>query len=262
MLTPTLYTDLGNLNITGNYTFAAGNYLVGSLNINGNSTVNVVGTVRIWFKNLNLAGVVGAGGTKPSQLQFFSRSDAGQVNINGNCKLSALVFAPNVPINDSGTHGIYGALVGSTVTLNGNVEVHYDEDLGTDCHEGGHEGDDGEGDGREHDLEISRAMNAPKNSSDLLGLPQGKDLIAVPNPSKGRTLAIFRLANPGNARLTLLNIAGQAVVRVQAHDLPAGQNVLPVDISHVAPGVYILTLEGDSDFGTKLLSTFKMAVIP
>ncbi len=249
MPTPAAYTDLGDLNINGNYTFAAGDYLVSSLNINGNPTVTVQGTVRIWFRALNLAGNVGAGATVPAKLQFFSRSDAWHVNINGNGKLTGIVFAPNIPVNHSGNGGVFGALVGSSVTLNGNVALHYDEDLGAGCGASGGVG-------------IARVGGEPKEGTTVGWLPLDKTLISVPNPSKGQATAVFRLPEGGEATLSLMNIAGELALRLRAHDLPAGENMLPLDLSHIAPGVYILVLEAKSEFGAQVLGHFKMAVVP
>jgi hypothetical protein len=249
MPTPSTYVDLGDLTINGNanYSFAAGDYLVNTLNVNGNPTINVSGTVRIWFRSLNLAGNVGAGASTPSQLQFYSRVDAQQANLNGTCKLTGVIFAPNIVINHSGNNGVYGALVGASVTLNGNVAVHYDEDLGSACSAGG--------------VSLAR-VGDPKVDFSTAWLPEGKPLIAVPNPSKGESLAVFKLPQSGDVTLTLLNIAGERALRIQSHGLSAGENNLPLDLSHVAPGVYILVLEGPSDFGPKVLAQFKMAVVP
>jgi hypothetical protein len=249
--TPLAYTDLGELNISGSqaYTFSAGNYLVDNLNVNGTPDIQVQGAVRIWFNGLNLAGSVAMQGSRPSQLCFFSRSTATQVNINGNCTFTGVIFAPNVPINHSGAGGVFGALVGSSVNMNGDVSVHFDQDL--ECG-GGSPGGGG--------VNIARAEDV-KQPSAVAWLPADKELIAVPNPSRDEALAVFRLPQAGTARLTLYDILGQAVQRASAADLPAGQNTMKIDTSKLPMGVYWLVLEGQSDFGLKFLGKFKMAVL-
>ncbi len=77
---------------------------------------------------------MGAGASKPAQLAFFSRSTAGQVNINGGpTNFVGVIYAPNIPVNLNGTGNYYGACVASRVVFNSTIAVHYDEDLGNGC---------------------------------------------------------------------------------------------------------------------------------
>jgi hypothetical protein len=124
---------LGDLNINGDYVFSAGDYVVGNLNINGNPKISTEGgLVRIWFNNVNLAGKVNVSGD-PGELWFFSRLGSQQFNINGNCTLFGVIYAPNITVIESGNGGHFGAVVGNQVILNGNTQLHYDEDLGASC---------------------------------------------------------------------------------------------------------------------------------
>lgn len=101
--------------------------------LSSSTTTTAGGTVRIWFNNVNLAGTVGAGSGDPGALWFFSRPSSQQFNINGNCTLFGVVYAPNITVIESGSGGHYGAVVGKQVILNGNVGLHFDERLGSGC---------------------------------------------------------------------------------------------------------------------------------
>lgn len=61
-------------------------------------------------------------------------SGYGSVTVTGNSSSAGLVYAPNASVTLSGANSAwYGALIGATVTMNGNgAAVHYDRRLATD----------------------------------------------------------------------------------------------------------------------------------
>lgn len=251
MPTPLAYTDLGDLNIDSDYTFTGGDYLVQNLNVNGTPKIRTQGgRVRIWFKGMNLAGSVGFSGS-PDDLWLFSLGNAWQVNINGSCQLTGVVFAPNIPINVSGSNGVFGALVGSTVTLNGGVAMHYDEMLGAAC-VGGNGGGGG--------LFASRVGDAPKQMR-IASIVGGKQLIIGPNPARSHATAYYRSGQAKRARLTLLTLNGDIVqtLVLQALGDQIGQAELPLD--GLANGVYWAVLQTDDGEGWMKKETFKLAVV-
>jgi hypothetical protein len=65
------------------------------------------------------------------QVQY---SGYGNITVTGNSQSGGLVYAPNAAVTLSGANSAwYGALIGATVTMNGNgAAVHYDRRLATD----------------------------------------------------------------------------------------------------------------------------------
>ena len=71
---------------------------------------------------------------RPENLIIFGRSTPGNqlITLGGNGAVQAAVYAPltEVVLNGGGTGGVwFGSVVGRTVTINGNYDFHYDEDL-------------------------------------------------------------------------------------------------------------------------------------
>ncbi|MBL9214651.1 MAG: hypothetical protein JNG83_04160 [Opitutaceae bacterium] len=59
-----------------------------------------------------------------------STSAAGQrLQVAGNGALKAVIYAPNAEVMINGNGDVMGAVVGRTITLNGNAAFHYDESL-------------------------------------------------------------------------------------------------------------------------------------
>jgi hypothetical protein len=242
--------NLGDLNINGNYNFSAGDYKIGTLNINGNPNVTTSGgLVRIWFNSINMAGTVGSASTPPGQLWFFSRSTATNCNINSNCTLYGVIFAPNVTVSDSATGGIFGAVVGSQVTLNGNASIHYDLRLGDGCSGGeqGHFAREPEG--------VSKAASADA------GLPSGTILLMVPNPSKDIIWTFYRLGAISKVRLLIFDVAGDNVLDLDMGEQPVGLNRHQINVERLADGAYIAALLVDTGSGWHSMARFKMAVL-
>jgi len=117
-------------------------YVTGDISFTGNAQLIVQPgvTAKIYF-----AGNVDVGGNgilntnnQPADLQLYGiQPPAGtskHVSLGGNGEIVAAVYAPNhdVTINGGGTDGhVFGSVVGSTVTMTGVTNLHYDEVLGT-----------------------------------------------------------------------------------------------------------------------------------
>src|SRR5262249_11367345 len=97
-------------------------------------------TAKIYFQgNVDVQGNgILNSNNQPSDLQLFGlqpiTTDDRHVSLGGNGQIVAAGYAPNpaVTINGGGTDGhVFGSVVGSTVTMNGVTNLHYDERLGT-----------------------------------------------------------------------------------------------------------------------------------
>src|SRR5256885_15003954 len=75
-------------------------------------------------------GSVANASLNPAYLQI-QYAGTGTINIHGGTTASAVVYAPNAPVTLNGANSAwYGALMVSTLTLNGNgASIHYDRRL-------------------------------------------------------------------------------------------------------------------------------------
>jgi hypothetical protein len=120
-------TNLGNFNVNSGQTatLTRGDYVATNLNLNG-TLVITGGAVRIWVTGfMNLGGTANLNGI-PQNLQFlYTGTNTVSVNSGGR-GIFGFIYAPDAPVilNEA----IFGAVVGSTVTLNGGSAVHFDVD--------------------------------------------------------------------------------------------------------------------------------------
>ncbi|MCX5706278.1 MAG: hypothetical protein NTW13_01175 [Candidatus Omnitrophica bacterium] len=140
-------------------TLSAGNYKYSSVNIPGNGTVTINGTVNLYLTGSssistgNNVNIVVASGAKltvyvdgkvdisnnaivnniskiPANFQIYSTySGASGVLLDNNTEFYGAVYAPTTSVSVSNNVGVYGAIVGQTVNLANNSSVHYDEAL-------------------------------------------------------------------------------------------------------------------------------------
>jgi alpha-tubulin suppressor-like RCC1 family protein len=123
-------TNLGNflLGSGQSASLAAGSYVASTLTLNSNSTLNVTGgAVRIWVTGTaTLGGSVNNNGL-PGNFELLLTSNH-DLNLNGGAILFGVIYAPNAAVNLGGS--VFGAVIGSRVTLNSGARVHFDQDLG------------------------------------------------------------------------------------------------------------------------------------
>ena len=79
----------------------------------------------------------------------------------------------------------------------------------------------------------------------------------APNPVRGRATVPFTLDRPGPATLRLLDVQGRTVAQVPRGALAAGAHTAPLDVSGLAPGVYLLRLETGRDARTVSLTVVR-----
>jgi Tfp pilus assembly protein PilX len=130
-------------------------YYINTISLNGTKTLTVgpcpagtlpvsaVGTYQPIILNVvdvnNSGGPISIGGgsvanasLNPANLQI-QYAGTGTISIHGGSSAAALLYAPNAPVTLNGANSDwYGALITSTLTLNGNgASVHYDRRLAT-----------------------------------------------------------------------------------------------------------------------------------
>ena len=117
-------------------------YVTGDISSSGNSQIVVQPGVsaKIYFAgNVDVSGngIINSN-NQPGDLQLYGiQPPAGSnehVNLSGNAQLTAAVYAPDhtVTVSGGGSSGhVFGSIVGSTVTMTGVTNLHYDEHLGS-----------------------------------------------------------------------------------------------------------------------------------
>jgi hypothetical protein len=110
----------------------------------------------------------------------------------------------------------------------------------------------------ESDVQAQRLKDAVPKAAGIL--PQGKNLLALPNPAKGRVKVVFKLQDAGKARLILVNLNGEVKAALVLGDRPAGEQSVDLGLENAGPGVYQLVLMADTGFGYTTKAMFKLAV--
>jgi hypothetical protein len=89
----------------------------------GVTTVYVTGDIKI-------DGGVTFGSTNPANVKII-KVGPGSVDLGGGSAWYAEVYAPQADVKFHGTNsgGFYGSLVGLTLTVDGNSQIHYDESV-------------------------------------------------------------------------------------------------------------------------------------
>lgn len=129
-----------NLSGSENMTLASGDYIVQSISISGNAQLHIDssgGPVNVYVNGAGSSAGITIGGNGVSNL---SRPTAfriwypgsGIVQIGGNGLFSGTLYAPNAPVKFNGNGAIYGGVVGSTLQIIGNPQLHYDNALQTE----------------------------------------------------------------------------------------------------------------------------------
>jgi Secretion system C-terminal sorting domain len=93
-------------------------------------------------------------------------------------------------------------------------------------------------------------------SDPLVGLPTPRPALAwtiFPNPSSGNAWMEIVPATEGNYRLEVFSVTGARLLQ-QTLALQAGRNRIPLDLQALAPGTYLVRLQGDGNFQTLRLT--------
>lgn len=136
--------DSKNMSLTGNggetITLTGGTYFFTSVQLTGGSTIEVTGPTTIYITDsFDTSGgtLINASGV-PSDLIVYAHPyplPSGSVAPNPGIKFgggagSAMaVYAPEMPVVVHGDGDIYGAILGSTITVMGDASFHYDKAL-------------------------------------------------------------------------------------------------------------------------------------
>ena len=108
-------------------------HVTGGMNISGDSAILIAnsGTVE-WYQsgNVTLAGrgVINAPGLA-KDFSLIGLPGCATVSYSGSSKFIGTIYAPGAAVSISGTADAFGAIVGSTIAVTGNMSFHYDQAL-------------------------------------------------------------------------------------------------------------------------------------
>ena len=85
-------------------------------------------------------------------------------------------------------------------------------------------------------------LDALTTSADATPEAGRLDLSLAPNPARGMTKLRFALDAPGEVSVRVFDARGREALRLPARTLPAGSATIPLDLSGLAPCVYLVRL--------------------
>jgi Flp pilus assembly protein TadG len=140
-LPPSVYTaGTRDFNLNGAFTLAGGStdyvkYYFNNFTVGAQAKLTVTGKVEICVTGqFKIAGGVTTANNNPGNFRIRV-AGPGDVSISGTSDLYADVYAPEAPCTFNGLGnprnplGLFGTLVGKSLTVNGNSDLHYDEAL-------------------------------------------------------------------------------------------------------------------------------------
>jgi hypothetical protein len=120
--------------VTGKTTidFHAGVYYFKNFSATGGAIINanIDGPVTIYVTgNFTLTGGSSAYQNQPQNLRIVALNPSTNVTLTGNSDIYANVYAPLSSVAVIGTADFYGQVVGKTVALSGNGQIHIDDSM-------------------------------------------------------------------------------------------------------------------------------------
>ena len=97
--------------------------------------------------------------------------------------------------------------------------------------------------------------------AELTHVPEGRWLIAAPNPASDEVQVWFRTPEGGSAKLALFSVNGERVLARHFSELRSGENSVTLSLNGVASGLYYLALFTDNGMGVAHRDIFKLAVV-
>jgi hypothetical protein len=133
-----LYAVVGNFTLPGGSAMVvAGNatlYLTGNFTISGSGSVYIApgASLKLYFggSTATLSGGGVANGTgNAANFSIFGLPTCTRVTYSGSAPFIGTIYAPQADLTMSGGNGGVGAVAARTVTLNGGMSFHFDEQL-------------------------------------------------------------------------------------------------------------------------------------
>jgi hypothetical protein len=125
---PSGYRSGGNFELdNATLTVTAGNYYFSNFTMKNDAVLNVSGTATIYLTGtLFIDGNARTGAHSPSSLKFRV-AGSGNVSLIGNNGVYADIYAPQSAVFIDSNKHLYGVVIGKTLTLDSNAQLHVDE---------------------------------------------------------------------------------------------------------------------------------------
>jgi hypothetical protein len=108
--------------------FPAGIYYFSSFTMTGNVGIRSLGPVTIYVEGSAGIGGCADSSNNPHDTRLMVMG-AESVTVHGTADIWGVVYAPNSDVTINGTPGVYGAVIGKTLSLKGTADFHFDESL-------------------------------------------------------------------------------------------------------------------------------------
>ena len=136
-LIPTSYYSAPSFSLgkNQNLTLPGGHYYFKDFSTGTGSVLTFTGPTTIYaYGNFTMTGQTNTNASLPKNLQLVmvpkpNGNAPGDINITAGAALYADVYAPQSNVTISGGGAIYGSVLGLTVKMSGNGEIHYDLSL-------------------------------------------------------------------------------------------------------------------------------------
>ena len=122
-----------------------------------------------------------------------------------------------------------------------------DDDNGDDDNGDDDNGDDDNGDDDNGDDDDSTSVTDPDSKAGASGLE------IFPNPATDKAFAEFKISSQGDYVLTITDLSGQLLRRVNIPAWYTGTYSVAIDAASKEAGIYMITLKGENQFETKKL---------
>jgi hypothetical protein len=116
-------------------TLPGGTYYLSSLNMGGGSTLTFTGLTTVYCTgNFVMNGHASTSQNLPKNLRIVmvspsNNTSAGKLSIGSGNALYAHIYAPQSPVNLTGSGDFYGAMVGESIDMSGTSAIHFDTAL-------------------------------------------------------------------------------------------------------------------------------------
>ena len=108
-------------------------YVDGDIHISGKAKIDIpVGSSLMIYASgtIHMAGQgIVNGNAKPENLIIYGTDDCSDVHFSGQADLYGAIYAPEANFDFSGQADIYGSMIGDTIDISGQSNIHYDEHL-------------------------------------------------------------------------------------------------------------------------------------
>jgi hypothetical protein len=103
-------------------------------------------------------------------------------------------------------------------------------------------------------IEHTNAVNAVRLPG---GVPESSSLSVYPNPAREQIKAVLKISRPEVVTLSILNVLGREVLRLDEGRLEPGSYELPLSVGELAGGTYVVRIQLGSETLIRTISVIR-----